>query len=107
MISGAFKNHIAEKVDILDIARRTSTPGRAVPESTIQSNLDCILVRKSESTETAPVTTQMSLYRVYLLEGTAPSVSQRVKRSDNERLTIVTKPRKFRQIYFFDAQHTS
>ena len=107
MLSGAFRRQRAEKVDILDLSRKASTPGSAIPETTAQSQVECLLVRKRENSQAEPTTTQESMYRCYLFEGETPSVSQLIKRSDGERLTILTKPEKFNGIILFDCQHKS
>ena len=107
MLSGAFRQQLAEKVDILDLSRKASTPGSAIPEITAQSQVECLLVRKRENSQAEPGTTQDTMYRCYLLDGDAPEVSQLVKRSDGERLTILTKPEKFNGIILFDCQHKS
>ena len=105
MLSGAFRRQRAEKVDILELSRKSSTPGSAIPEATVQSQVECALVRKKENSQAEPGTTQDTMYRCYLLDGDAPTVSQLIKRSDGERLTILTKPETFNSIIFFDCQH--
>ena len=105
MLSGAFRRQRAEKVDILELSRNSSTPGSAIPETTVQSQVECALVRKKENAQAEPTTTQDTMYRCYLFEGETPSVSQLIKRSDGERLTILTKPEKFKDTIYFDCQH--
>ena len=107
MLTGAFRQQFAEKVDVLDLSRKSSTPGSAIPETIAQSQVECILVRKKESSQAAPATTQDTMYRCYLFDGEKPTVSQIIKRSDGERLTVLTKPEKFNSIILFDCQHTS
>ena len=107
MLTGAFRQQVAEKVDVLNLSRKSSTPGSAIPETTAQSQVECLLIRKREASQAAPTTTQDAMYRCYLLEGEEPVVSQLIKRSDGERLTILTKPEKFNNIIFFDCQHKS
>ena len=107
MLTGAFRQQVAEKVDILELSRKSSTPGSPIPEATVQSQVECRLSRKSEDSQAAPATTQGALYRCYLFDGESPTVSQVIKRSDGERLTILTKPEEFNNIIFFDCQHTS
>ena len=107
MLSRLFRDHVAETVDILDLSRKASTPGSAIPETTAHSQVDCILVRKREASQSEPATTQDTMYRCYLLNSETPEVAQLIKRSDGERLTILTKPEKYKNIIFFDCQHKS
>ena len=107
MLTGGFRKQVAEKVDILDLSRKASTPGSAIPETTAQSQVECILIRKREASQVEPSTTQDTMYRCYLLNGEVPEVAQLIKRSDGERLTILTKPEKYKNIFFFDCQHKS
>ena len=107
MLTGAFRRQVAEKVDILDLSRKSSTPGSAIPETTAQSQVECLLIRKSEDSQAAPATTQEAMYRCYLFSSVTPTVSQLIKRSSGERLTVLTKPEKFNNIIFFDCRHTS
>ena len=107
MLTGAFRKQVAEKVDILDLSRKASTPGSAIPETTAQSQVECLLIRKREASQAEPSTTQDTMYRCYLLEGETPTVAQLIKRSDGERLTILTKPEKYKNIIYFDCQHKS
>ena len=107
MLSGWFRKQLSEKVDIIEFLRKNSTPGYPIPEEIVQSQLECILDRKGENTESVPTTTQDTLYRCYLFQGNEPKVSQIIKRADGERLVILTKPEKFRRLIAFDCQHIS
>ena len=103
----AFMDLRAEPVDVLDLSRKMSVPGESIPETVAQSQVECFLVRKGDTSLSAPTTTQDTMYRCYLLDGETPEVSQLIKRADGERLTILTKPEKYDNIIFFDCQHKS
>ena len=107
MLTGWFRGQVAEKIDILALTRRSSIPGESIPETVIQTQVECILRRKSEDTLSPPVTSKDASYRCYLIGGQKPEVSQIVKRDDGERLTILTKPERFKNLIFFDCQHKS
>lgn len=101
----AFKDEVGELVDVIALSRRSSTPGEAIPETTVQTGIECFLVEKRDEAQAAPVTTKDATYTCYFLEGTAPEVSQIIKRSTGEQLTILTKPRTYDNIIFFECQH--
>ena len=107
MLTGWFRNQVAEKVDILGLTRKSSTPGEPIPETVIQSQVECIIRRQGEDTQSPPVTTRDTSYRCYLIGSQKPEVSQIVKRDNGERLTILTKPERFKNLIFFDCQHKS
>lgn len=107
MLDGWFRNQVSERIHFERLSQRTSTPGSAAAATRTQSNVECVLVRQRENRISAPVTSQNTLYRCYMLEGDIPEVSQVLIRGDGERLTIVTKPETFNGIFYFDAQHTS
>ena len=107
MLTGSFRRQKSEKIDIVDLTRKNSLPGNAIPEITVQSQIECVLIRKKEDSQLAPVTSKDTMYRCYLFEGQVPHISQIIKRNDNERLTILTKPEKYRNMIFFDCLHTT
>ena len=107
MITGAFRRREGEKVNILGLLRKSAIPGNSIPETIIQSQIECVLIRKDDDSQLAPATTKDTLYRCYLFEGDAPKVSQIIERADDERLTILTKPEKYRNMFYFDCQHQS
>ena len=107
MLTGWFRKEAGETIDVLGLSRKNSTPGSAIPETIVQSQIECVLVRKSDDTASPPVTTKTALYRCFLFGDEVPEVSQVIKRSDDERLTILTKPEIFNGVVFFDCQHTS
>ena len=107
MLSSLTRRRVAEKVDILEVDRKNSTPGSSIPETTVQSQVVCLLRRKSDDTEDAPVTTKTSTYRCHLIDAVEPKVSQIVRRSNGEKLTILTKPEKVKRYISFDVQHQS
>ena len=107
MLTALFRKERAEKVDILDVSRKQSIPGETITESTIQSQLECILSRQGDDSESAPTTTQQTLYQCYLFDGEMPEVAQTIKRDNGERFSVLTKPRKRNGIIVFNAQHIS
>ena len=107
MLTGAFRRREGEKVDIIDLSRKNSTPGSSIPETVVQSQIECVLIRKAEDSQSAPVTSKNTSYRCYLFEGEAPDVSQIIKRSNDERLTILTDPEEYKHMIYFDCLHTA
>lgn len=107
MLSGWFRKQRGEKVDILGLSRKSSTPGNTIPETVIQSQLQCMLSPQGDDTINPPVTSKSLNYKCYLFEGDKPEVSQIVKRDTGERLTILTKPEKIRGVIVFNCQHKS
>ena len=107
MLSGAFRKQVAEKVDILNLSRKNSIPGSPIPETTSQSQVECILSRKGNDSLSPPTTSKNLLYGCHLINGELPKVSQIIKRANGERLTILTIPEKVIDIIVFDCQHTS
>ena len=111
LLSAQMRDAVGEKVDILSISRKGGTPGRSLPESTVVSQVSCILKKQGEEAEVVPVTTTDTVFRAILLKSEIPDdkepkVSQIVKRGTGERLTIVSKPLKRRGYIMFDCQHS-
>ena len=107
MLSGAFRKQVAEKVDILGLARKNSTPGSSIPETILQSQVECILSKKGEDGLSEPTITKNLLWGCHLINGEMPKVTQIIKRKNGERLTITTTPEYVIDIIVFDCQHTS
>ena len=106
MLTGAFRNEVSEKVNIFETAPRSSIPGQGVSETIVQHQIEAILNPKSSPSESAPTITTDEQFTCYLMEGNKPKVSQIVERASGERLTILSEPRRFKGVFFFDCQKT-
>ena len=107
MLTGHFRKRHAEKVDIVVLEKKNAVPGNAIPERIVQTQLESVIVRSTEASQAEPTVTKNMTYQCYLFEGVKPEVSQIVKRSTGEKLTILTEPEQIRETIFFDCQHYS
>lgn len=112
--SEGFADEVSEKVDVLSLSQKQSTPGGSIPETTVQSDVTCVLIEERSDIERSPSATrrafpvvpQDTLYNTYFLDGMKPEVSQILKRSNGERLTVMNEPREAFGVIFFLAQKT-
>lgn len=109
------RREVTERIDIFEVSQKQSTPGSSIPESVVQTGVEALFEERSENTRTtarnyrefAPGISQNIVYTCYIFDSPAPAVSQIIKRADGERLTIMTKPQTYKNVSWFDCQHTS
>lgn len=115
MLTARMRRQLSENIDILDVERKQSTPGSAIPTSAVQSGLRCVFLERTEnvratvrnSVELAPATSQSIIYTCYLFDGVKPTVGQLLRRDTGEKLSVMTDPKKVRGVIYFECLHVS